>query len=438
MTEEGHRHSGLTRIDVHCSGFMLNKGFQTSWNDREVRMEKILTIIDCNNFWSPSGGGVRRYHLQKLEYFKAHSHRYIFVMQDSRSYTEILNTSTIIEHIAVPKIMGNWEYRFLYQSKPLKRIFEKYNPDVIEVGSPYLLPLLVKRAIKSLEKKPKLIAFWHADFPVTYVGRYFEKWGKGLEDLSEKVAWGYARWMFRYFSGFLVSSPYIGKRMQENGLKPIFDAPLGVDTKLFHPSQKDLEKVEKIKAGHKERLTIFFPHRFCQEKGLKTLLEAYPLLCQRLSVEPALVFAGTGPSLERVKEAVKDYKHIHYLGFIKSRDEMASWYASCELGLALSGHETFGLSILESMASGQILVGANTGAAQEHIQNSQAGVTVPLGEADLLVEGILSLISKTDGLSKKARDYAQKFTWENCFKRENKIYESLLEQHSEKGTSTSF
>ena len=29
-----------------------------------------FTVVDFNNFWSPSGGGVRRYHLQKMAFYE--------------------------------------------------------------------------------------------------------------------------------------------------------------------------------------------------------------------------------------------------------------------------------------------------------------------------------------------------------------------------------
>ena len=32
-----------------------------------------FTVVDFNNFWSPSGGGVRRYHLQKMAFYEQQS-----------------------------------------------------------------------------------------------------------------------------------------------------------------------------------------------------------------------------------------------------------------------------------------------------------------------------------------------------------------------------
>ena len=74
----------------------------------------MLRVLDLNNFWSPTGGGVRRYHLQKLEYFKTREDvHYVFLMQDSETRTEVINETTLIEHVEAWKVPGNWEYRFL-------------------------------------------------------------------------------------------------------------------------------------------------------------------------------------------------------------------------------------------------------------------------------------------------------------------------------------
>ncbi len=389
---------------------------------------KKFTIIDCNNFWSPSGGGVRRYHQQKTNYFQNQSDVfYVHVQPWKCRETIVVNKSTVIERIPAFKIPGEWEYRYSIRSKHLKGIFTKYQPDVIEVGSPYFMPILVKKSIKNLPKRPLLIGFWHSDFPVTYVRRFFEKYGQATAKFMENLAWSFARRQFRVFDKVFVPSQLISNRLNHRGIAHTEFVPLGVNAQLFHPSKKDLSLVEKLKAGKPDRLTIFFPHRFCDEKGLKMTVDAYPILCELLGLEPALVFAGTGPDLPLVQEATSKYPHVRFLGFIENDDEMARWNASCEMGLALSGWETFGLSILEAMASGQMLIGANTGAALEHVSNSACGKCIAHTDPGSLVEGIFNLAQAKNKpeLSKKARAYAENFTWDICFEKELALYKAL-------------
>jgi len=385
-------------------------------------------VLDINNFWSPSGGGVRCYHLQKMEYYqkKQSEFKLIFLMQDSCNKTEEISPTLTIEHVKALKVPGKWwEYRFIYSAKQIRPYIEKFKPDIIEVGSPYVLPAAVRKACACLKHQPVLTGFWHADFPVTYVRRTAEKINGFFAQKLETLAWAYARRQFKNYKGIQVSSKEVMARMNKRGLSNLCWLPLGIDSNLFTPSRKDTTLVEELKAGNPNRLTMFFPHRFCKEKGVSLLLNAYPIICKKLGVEPALVFVGTGNRIHLVEEAVKKYKHVRYAGFIKSAEEMARWSASCEIGFALSGYETFGFSILEGMACGECLVSANTGAAAEHIGESGGGIVLQKMTPKALADAVCEIaenktIMQTMGV--KGRAYAERFSWDACFKRQMEFY----------------
>ncbi len=399
----------------------------------------MFTIVDFNNFWSPSGGGVRRYHLQKMAFYEKLSSESehvlsIFVMPDSKTFTEKKSDSLVIEHVEAFRFPGKWEYRFLWKPSQIEPVLAKYKPQVIEVGSPYLLPTMVRRAAKKIVPEAVLLSFWHADFPITYVQRpVANKFGKALGNLSKNVAFWYARQEFKHFDGIQVSCNEVLRRLDRHKLPTSHWIPLGCDIQMFSPSKRDESLVQKLKDGNPDRLTIFFPHRFCEEKGIELLLGAYPILCEKLGCEPALVFAGTGPYLPQVQEAVEKYPHIKYAGFISSIDEMARHYASVDLGLALSGWETFGLSILESMACGNAQIGASTGAAAEHIRESGAGVVLKERTPQALADAIVELYhSDMATMKQNARAYAEKFSWANCFKRQLELYKLIYNQKRKK------
>ena len=399
----------------------------------------MFSIVDFNNFWSPSGGGVRRYNLQKMAFYEKLSSESeqvlsIFVMPDSKTFTEKKSDSLIIEHVEAFRFPGKWEYRFLWKPSQIEPVLAKYKPQVIEVGSPYLLPTMVRRAAKKIVPEAVLLSFWHADFPITYVQRpVANKFGKALGNLSKNVAFWYARQEFKRFDGIQVSCNEVLRRLDRHKLPTSHWIPLGCDIQMFSPSKRDESLVQKLKDGKPDRLTIFFPHRFCEEKGIELLLGAYPILCEKLGCEPALVFAGTGPYLPQVQEAVEKYPHIQYAGFVSSIDEMARHYASVDLGLALSGWETFGLSILESMACGNAQIGASTGAAAEHIRESGAGVVLKERTPQALADAIVELYhSDMATMKQNARAYAEKFSWADCFKRQLELYKLIYNQKRKK------
>jgi glycosyltransferase involved in cell wall biosynthesis len=392
---------------------------------------RALSVLDCNEFWSPSGGGVRRYHLQKLEFFrKASGVHYVFVMPDAEAHSENLSETAFIQHVPAFKFPGNWEYRLAPRETVLRDAILKHRPDVVEVGSPYLLPGRIERIVKSLpvQSRPRVVGFWHADFPVTYVRRFFARFGAPAGRWMESLAWRYARFHYNRMDAVFVPSQVILERLRANGIRNLHHVPLGVDSEAFSPARRDEARILDLKAGLPERLTIFFGHRFAEEKGLRTFLKAYPDICRRLGHEPAVVFAGTGPDLDRVQAAVRAHPHMRYIGFVRDPADMAAWYASCEMGLALSGWETFGLSILEAMACGQTLVAVDQGAAREHIEASGAGRTIPVADAEALAAAVEMLHRDQAGREERARKaiaYARARTWDHCFEREMEIYREL-------------
>lgn len=385
----------------------------------------MFSIVDCNNFWSPSGGGVRRYHLEKMEFYKKCADvRYSFVMHDNRTFTEQIGENAFIEHLKVPKVMGNWEYRYLTSSAPLKPVLKRINPEVIEVGSPYFMPGIVHKIVSSNLPATKVFGYWHADFPVTYARRFLEPFSTKAGALGEKMAWKHARKHYNRMAGVFVGSELVMKRMNANGILNTHYLPLGVNSEVFHPRKKNEELILALKKGNTERLFLFFPHRFSKEKGLDILLKAYPLLCRSLAYEPVLVIAGKGPYEGLARSASEQYEFVHLKGFIGDRETMAAYYGSADLGFALSKWETFGLSLLESLSSGLPMIAANDGAAYEHIQKSGAGLVLNERTPDGLAKAIVdfSNIKGKEEMKSKARRYAEQFSWEACFEKQLAAY----------------
>lgn len=373
---------------------------------------------------------MRRYHLEKMEFYKYRTDvKYAFVMHDERTYTEQIGENAFIEHLKVPKVYGNWEYRYLVKSKPMVGVLSRLDPDLIEIGSPYFMPRIVRKIVNEHHLKAKMIGFWHADFPVTYIKRFLEPLGNYMARSGESLAWRHARKQYNNMDGVIVSSRLIKDRMEINGLKNVDFIPLGVNSELFNPSQKDEVLINELKKGNHNRLLLFFPHRFSKEKGLDVLLEAYPLMCEQLELEPVLVVAGMGPYESLAKKAAERFEHVHLKGFIKEKEEMAKFYASADIGFALSKWETFGLSLLESLSSGLPLIAANDGAALEHIKLSQAGIVLDEVAPAAVAKAVVDLSKKEQSeLKEKARAYAENLTWDHCFESQLELYRKVIAQ----------
>jgi alpha-1,6-mannosyltransferase len=393
----------------------------------------VLTVLDVNNFWSPTGGGVRRYELEKARVLGGRGDvRFVFALPGKQTRSEDMGDNVVFEHVASMPSRG--EYRSIVTSGGLARVFERHRPDVIECGEPIFLPPLVQRAVRGLDPQPALVGFWHADFPRTYTGLGMRLIHPSLEPIGERFGWWWMRRAFRNFDAMFVASRWVGDNLLANGIERLYYTPLGVDAQTFEPGHRDPELVARFQAGEPGRAVLFFPHRFSEEKGLRNMLRAYALLRERVRPEPALVFAGTGPEQALVEQAVREHEHVHFVGYLDSREQLARHFASSDICPCLSKFETFGLSTAEALASGIAVVAANEGCAGELVERSGGGLSVPYNDAQALADAIAALIEegRLRERGQRGRVFAERLTWDATFERELEAYREIL-AHKRRG-----
>ena len=386
----------------------------------------MLTVLDVNNFWSPTGGGVRRYELEKARVLGATPGvKFVLAVPDARTWTEARADGAVFEHVGgtLPTT-----YRRIVSPTVLREVVARHQPDVIECGSPIILPWLMDAVTRELDRPPAIVGFWHADFPRSYTGLGLRLVHPRLEPHGERLGWWWMRKALAEFDAIFVASRWVGDNLIRHGLDRVFYTPLGVDTEQFHPRRRDPELVDRFRAGNPKRAVLFFPHRLSVEKGVATLLAAYERLATRLDPVPALVFAGTGPDRRLVERAVATHEHVHFVGYLESRALLAKHFASADVCPCLSKFETFGLSTAEAMASGLAIVAADQGCARELVEDSGAGLTVPFDDPEALADAIVTLIREGRLRERGAagRAHAEGLVWEQTFARELRFYRQIL------------
>ncbi|MCO4763599.1 MAG: glycosyltransferase [Myxococcales bacterium] len=380
-------------------------------------MQTPLRVIDINNFFSSTGGGVRRYHLEKLQALSEDpSLEYHVVVPSDREEVERYGRATI-HHLPAANALGTG-YRYLINPVRLRKLFLRLQPDVIEVGSPYVLPDLVRWSARGLNAS--VVGFWHAHYPVAYAGRPLSKRAPALGKAAERLAWWWAERTYGRFDSTLVAANCVREALQERGVKEVTYTPLGVDLQLFTPTRRSATLRESWGAKSDD-VVMAFPHRLCEEKNLSAFVDAYERLRSMTSQRAILVFAGRGPEVELVNDLVERYpEDVHYLGYLPGREAMAELLASVDIVAALSPTETFGLSAAEAMAAGNALVGSEDLSIGEMLTDSRAGFTVRDGDSEAIAEAWMELLrpGRARLLGARAHTFAQRnFSWDRTFER---------------------
>lgn len=384
-----------------------------------------MRICDVNSLYSPTGGGIRIYHDRKLNYFSEHTrHAASLVIPGNDDSITCRGSARIYTLKSIPIFRSG--YRMIADSGGLNSVFLDYRPDIVEIGSPYLLPALTARAMGA--SPVPAVGFYHSDFPDSYIGPYAGRiFPPRIAERLKRAAISHVRKHYSNMTAVFAASRCMLAKLHDAGIRRLFFTPLGVDTDVFSPSAGSSRFRREAGASDRSRLVLYMA-RLHSEKGLDLLMKAYPLFRDPGSIK--LVIGGHGPHGGLVREFIKKYPEVHRLPWQKGRNAVAEAMASSDIFLALGRYETFGLAGLEAIASGTVPVFPDMGAAGE--MAASLGLLAPfesdnpesLAKAVSEAMEVLSSRETTEYL----RNYAvSRHSWVDVFRRIEKFYERIIE-----------
>jgi glycosyltransferase involved in cell wall biosynthesis len=147
-------------------------------------------------------------------------------------------------------------------------------------------------------------------------------------------SWAYA-WLSRFHNasnGTMVATPSLAAELTARGFRHVKLWTRGVDTSLYRPDRPqvlDLPRPIFLSVG-----------RVAVEKNLPAFLD--------LDLPGSKVVVGDGPDLKRLRAA---YPDAVFLG-AKTGEDLADIYASADVFVFPSRTDTFGIVLLEALASG--------------------------------------------------------------------------------------
>jgi phosphatidylinositol alpha-mannosyltransferase len=163
-------------------------------------------------------------------------------------------------------------------------------------------------------------------------------------------------------------------------------------------------------------------------KGLEILLQAFPEV-RKVFPELRLLIAGPGDAKDLIEDVPNiDRAYITQIGMI-TNDEKPDVFASGSIYVAPNtGGESFGIILLEAMASGTPIVASNLPAFERVLEYGKSGVTFINEDANDLAKVLIETLSDEAKLtSLKAAGYARSatFDWAIVANRVLEIYESV-------------
>lgn len=316
--------------------------------------------------------------------------------------------------------------RMLVVPGPVDRITTTEHGDVVQVASPEvgggyrlivepwrLVDVLERFRPTSIEWHDKLtllpIAWWARRNRVRSICLSHEQLTDMLamrsgKPTTSRVSIGVVNWLaVRSFDTLVVTSRYawteFARRAATVGT-PLVRVPLGVDLDEFRPHARP-EPVDGVL-----RLTHF--GRLSREKS-PHLAVATAVELHRRGVPVRLDVYGDGPHRAEL-ETFAANAPVTFHGFVAGRTELSQRIADADVSLSVCPTETFGLAVLEALASGTPVVTADRGGAAELIDGSCGATAAPTPAA--LADAVQRVAAlPATGRRTAARRRAEQYPW---------------------------
>jgi glycosyltransferase involved in cell wall biosynthesis len=262
--------------------------------------------------------------------------------------------------------------------RPARRIgevLEQFRPQAVHIATEGPLGLAARRLC--LRRKLPFTTSYHTRFPEYVSAR-----------LPVPLALGYAwmRWFHSTSSGVMVATGSMRRELEGRGFRRIRDWSRGVDTELFRP---DLAPALKL-----PRPVWLYVGRVAIEKNLPAFLE--------LRLPGSKLVVGDGPELGQFR---RRHPEAHFAG-ARFGCDLARHYAAGDVFVFPSRTDTFGLVLLEALASGLPVAAYPVPGPLDVLGSSGCGML----DEDLERAALAALeIPRT-----RCRAHAQTFSWRRC------------------------
>ncbi len=268
-------------------------------------MTKLLIATDA---WGPQINGVVR----SLENIAAHAANFGVNVR--------FLTPTDFWTLPLP---GYREIRLaLANPRKVAGFFADFNPDFIHIATEGPIGFATRRAC--LHSRRTFTTSYHTRFPEYVAARL---------PIPIRLSYAALRRFHSAAAGTMVSSPSLENILAGHGFRNLMRWSRGVDGTLFRP------RPENALAGLPGPIFLFVG-RLAVEKNIEAFL--------KLDLPGSKVIVGDGPLQARLAAT---YPQAHFIG-ARSGEALAQVYSAADVFVFPSRTDTFGIVLLEALASG--------------------------------------------------------------------------------------
>lgn len=286
--------------------------------------------------------GVQQYVLTLGAWLKSQGHRVHYLVGETKR-TDIKNVHSLGRNLKVQFNQNVLSIPFRSDTKRIKQLLETQRFDVLHVQMPYN-PLLAGKIIKHASPRTAVVGTFHI-LPFSI-----------FEQIATNALGLLVYRTLRRFDAICSVS---------EAARIFATTAFRIHSEVI-PNAINISQFKTPKPTKTDKVRIVFLGRLVARKGCLELLQAITMLPQYVQRQIVVTIGGRGPQLKQLEQFVYENDLgdiVSFEGFISEADKPA-FLAAADIAVfpSLSG-ESFGIVLLEAMASGSgvVLGGDNPG-----------------------------------------------------------------------------
>ncbi len=167
--------------------------------------------------------------------------------------------------------------------------------------------------------------------------------------------------------------------------------------------------------------------RLVKDKGVDILLKAFAEFSKDC-LDSICLICGDGSEMNKLKKLAKSLGIENKVIFAGYVENIWQYLSLMDVFVFPSLHETFGLSVLEAIAAGKIVIATNVGGIPEVLNDIDSSFLFPIGQVSELSQKIKIVWENLTVFTEKAKKNAEKifksFDKRNVYRKIEEIYDN--------------
>lgn len=334
---------------------------------------KILQILPALN-----QGGVEYYIIENSRYINDYADSYV-ISAGGRLVPQLIKNGS--KHFELPIEKKN--LTSLFQIGKIIKIIEDVHPDIIHIHS-RLQAWLIYFALKKLSYRPKIITTVHS---FNSISRYSRQMLRADKVIS--------------VSHFLKG--YLAQNYPQEAIDNIEVITQGIDDSKFNknvvPSIEVQEKIRSLGINLGTDKILLLPGRITRFKGIPALIDLmYQLKQEGFHNVKALIVGEYNQRNQNfyheMKNKIKELYLTDTIFWFGTCDDMPSIYKIADISFSLTAKpESYGRTVLESLACGTPMIGFNYGGVRENLEKYFPLGAITPNDPTALYNAVINLLN---------------------------------------------